>query len=59
MYVRLSNGKTVGLDGLPTELLTPGPLDNSTFIFELHRIIVEIWTGRDVQKDATVKTFHK
>ena len=57
------NGKAMGSDELPAELLKLGLSDNSyEILLAFHGIIVAVWMTREVSQEwkyATIKVFHK
>ena len=59
----MANGKAIGPDELPAELLKLGLSDSShEILLAFHDIIVAIWMTRKVPqewKDATIKVLHK
>ena len=59
----MANGKAIGPDELPAELLKLGLSDSShESLLAFHDIIVAIWMTRKVPqewKDATIKVLHK
>ena len=59
----MANGKAMGPDELPAELLKLGISDNSyEILLAFHDIIVAVWMTWEVPqewKDATIKVLHK
>lgn len=57
----MADGKAAGPDQPSAELLKLGKRENSTILFEIHRIIGEVWGGGGVpqqRKEATLKIYH-
>ena len=59
----MANGKAMGADELPAELLKLGLSDSShEFLLAFHDVIVAVWMTREEPqewKDATIKVLHK
>ena len=59
----MANGKAMGPDELPAELLKLGLSDSShEILLAFHAIIVAVWMAGEVRqewKDATIKVLHK
>ena len=59
----MANGKAMGADELPAELLKLGLSDSShEFLLAFHDVVVAVWMTREEPqewKDATIKVLHK
>ena len=59
---KMANGKAMGPDDIPVELLKLGLHDDSIIVDEFYKIVLAVWKKEEVPqqwKDAVIKVLHK